>query len=254
MGPAFDVENLYNIQYGNNYIYEGSGDSERSIPVAILRVLGSKIGSITANSDSCTETITINQTGAPPYMAHVVLKNEMEYDLQIQIITNYSVVTEVEKRLSSLRNSMVGFEENDALRQIEAKMGEIRNKAPSVETKEQDWALREEINNIQKKFQDFDIYTVNLSEPPKSWETVFWVKAIDITGNTSGEEKCGLNLKYNKGIVDDGVLEKMELGFGNETITYEILDSPDASFRKMIKATDSATGLVRNIYAKVLPE
>lgn len=254
MGPSFDVENLYNTQYGNNYIYEGSGDSERRIPVVILRVLGSKIGPITANPDSCTEAITINQAGEPPYMAHVVLKNEMEYDLQLQIVTNYSIAAELEERLSSLRNSMIGFEENDALRQIETQMEEIRVKAQSVETKEQDWALREEISDIQKNFQAFDIRTVNLSEPPKSWETCFWSSGIDINGNFVGKEKYGLTLRYNKGIVDDGVLEKMELGFGNETITYEILDSPDASFRKMIKATDPATGLVRNIYVKIPSE
>lgn len=252
--PFFNTENLHSNLCGNNYIYEGSGDSERRIPVIVLRILGSKIGTIAASQESYIKTVTIDQTGEPPYMAHVVLKNEMEYDLQLQIVTNYSMAAEIEQRLSSLRNSMIGFENNSALQQIEAEIEGIRDEAQNIETKEQERMLEEEIYNIQKKFQDFDIRTVNLSEPPKSWETCFWSSAMDINGNIVGEHKYGLTLRYNKGIVDDGVLEKMELGFGNETIAYEILDSPDASFRKMVKATDSATGLVRYIYVKIPSE
>lgn len=255
--PTLTADNLYQYYCSHGEYWGEDGQYQRYRFYARCMTKDDGIQNLSAAPDGNVQDVELSRTeDANIYTAYVTLKNGLKYDMEVKVITGYDGYEEsgLQYNMDSLRYRMIGFEQNEALNKIKSKLDEIESKGQVVRTEAEMNNLEKDFYDLEKKagFDDFNINSIDADLQILNWYSDVIEKEDEYRRPDYNSSKCILRLQSDGDAIDDGALEKIKLGFEGKDIIYTIENTTDPAYQKLIKATDSATGLTKHIYIEVM--
>lgn len=230
---------------------ERSDDGETQYIVSDFQVFSDQILDFEAEASEEGQTVSFEpaqEESGYAYLVHVTLENGLSYDVKVRAVTGYEQQVIV-NAVQECNKVMSQFAESTAILQDKARLAEIKENM-NVSTMDELEEITEEIDAICDKYRySFHIDSVSSNGSIEYWrETTYdeydeddnWIAA-----------KAVLRIERDEDVTDQDILDKLALEFEDE-VTYTITPlTEESDYQALIKATDSQTGLTKNIYIQI---
>lgn len=258
--PSVRADNLdeYDFDIVNGYDDDENIISAQAV-VSCSVLFGNTLTNFTAESYEDGQTVSIEQSDEAEYayIIHVSdARSGFAYDIKVKVLANQAAVN-VSNKIQECRKLMSQFEETEAFLADRAQIDGIV--VGDVNNEEAYDGAMDKLQEIRDKyyydFDKFDVDNVRAESRLSDW----WTSTVD------EEDENGNWLKTNKvltveryeDVTDEEILSKLNITFDQqyddegqpEEVSYEITDSDNDSYPKMIKVTDGQ--YTKKIYIRV---
>ncbi len=174
-------------------------------------------------------------------MVNVVAENGLEYDVYVRVLSDQASV-DLLRRVRECREEISLFEENESIRVDKQRLSEIIAEAEELKDEAAYDTIKMELQDIYSKYsqisEKFSIDTVKTGSENVLGD--WWSSTREEYDENDSwlYSYAVLVLERNAGVTDEAILGKLELGFTEESVTYEITDSDREGYAKVIKITD----------------
>ena len=263
--PNLSVDDGYVDSFSSSLSYDDDDNVTGGYCIAYMETEYNTIKNFNAQAYE-GQTVSFQELGEDSnykYLVSVTMENGMQYDLYVAFVTG-TAQTELMNRVTELKRSLSVFDVNDEITEMSSKLANIEKDILTVEDDEAYNTLNDKLSEISttlsQKNEAFELENVN-AEGLDDWY-------ISYNSYTDDEEEAVsyryvLTLERDEDVSNQDILGKLTLKFecgedeeGEEipsTVSYTItpLTDDEHDCVALIKATDSATGYVKNIYVRI---
>lgn len=244
------ADNLLDYESDVNEIYDDDGETVISVRSELICsvLTGSELKNFNVSIYSEEEQennaeLTINESTDPEYayVVNVVAENGLEYDVYVRVLSDQASV-DLLRRVRECREEISLFEENESIRVDKQRLSEIIAEAEELKDEAAYDTIKMELQDIYSKYsqisEKFSIDTVKTGSENVLGD--WWSSTREEYDENDSwlYSYAVLVLERNAGVTDEAILGKLELGFTEESVTYEITDSDREGYAKVIKITD----------------
>lgn len=194
------------------------------------------------------------------YVIHVSdTPSGLAYDIKVRVWTDQAAHT-ISEKIQECRKLMSPFEETAALLADRAQIDAIASS--DVSTEESYDEAYEKLLALREKYR-YDLYRFNIdSVSVENGLSDWWVNTYDVEDEDENwlRTNAVLTLERYENVTDEEILSKLNITFEQDyddeeeeqpvTVTYEITDSDNESYPKMIKVTDGQ--YTKKIYIRMI--
>ncbi len=247
--PFVDAENLYDYDFDVSYDFGGDYDDIISAHVLLTcKILfGSELTDFKASGTE-NQSVSIEETeegSVYDYIIHVTdISSGLTYDIWVNVLADQAQI-ELSNRVQECRKLISQFVETDDiladLEQLDGIMNDISNEEAYMEAERAIWSMKDKYQTISDKFyintvraenglEDWWETTINEEDEEENWLRTNAVLRIERDGEVTDEEILSkLTIEFEKVYDDEGQ---------EEEISYEIVESDNENYPRMVKATD----------------
>lgn len=259
--PPISADNLADYDYDTLYGYDEDENVISVQAVAYCKILfGSTLTNFNAEIFEEGLTVSTEPSGDSDY-AYVIrvtdTQSGLSFDVKVKVLADQAAVNVLNK-IQECRKLMSQFEKNAAiLADRELIDGiEIDNVIDEETYNETMSKLREIRDKYYYGFARFEVQNVRAGSGLSDW----WTNAVDEedeNGNWLGTNMV-LTVERYEDVTDEEILSKLDITFEEDyddegqlqEVSYEITDSDNQNYPKMIKVTDSQ--YIKKIYIRVI--
>lgn len=259
--PSVSADNLDDSSFDIVYGYDEDENVISAQAIINCSVLfGDTLMNFNAEfyEDGQTVSVTASEETDYVYVIHVSdTESGLSYDIKVKVLADQAAVN-VSNKIQECRKLMSGFEETAAFLADRAQIDGIV--AGGINDEEAYNEAMNKLGEIREKyyygFYKFDIDNVRAESGLSDW----WTNTVD------EEDEDGNWLKTNKvltveryeDVTDEEILSKLDITFEEDyddegqlqEVSYEITDSDNENYPKMIKVTDGQ--YTKKIYIRVI--
>ncbi len=259
--PSVAADNLEAYNFDVVYGYDDDENVISAQTVVNCEILfGDTLMNLKAESyrDGYTLSVEATEDAGYAYVIHVLdTESGLAYDIKVKVLANQAAVN-VSNKIQECRKLMSPFENTEALLADRAQIdgivvGDINDEQAYDEAMNK---LREIRDKYYYDLSKFDIDTVRAESGLSDW----WTNTVDENdenGNWLKTNKVLIVERYEE-VTDEEILSKLSITFEKqqddegqpEEVSYEITDSDNDKYPKMIKVTDGQ--YTKKIYIKVI--
>lgn len=250
--PELSADHIYDYNFVTQNEYDEDGTKViRKVVRANVMLLFDQLENFSANPTGTiqsleTEAVT-GQSDGCRYLVHVLLENGLAYDVRVYAVAG-EAKTQIANKITEIRNCMGLFESNDDLTAKAAKVAELETQ--TVDQIAQYDQVMEELqailNDLSAKNWAFDVDNVSAESGLYDW----YCRNEDIEDESGCRKRAVLELEHSSALTNQELIGKLKLTFDSQTVTYEILSLETGSYPAVIKAKDSESGYMKNIYVR----
>ncbi len=259
--PNIRADNMYS--YGSEIIYGYDEDENVISAQAVLncRILfGDALENFEAETYSEDQTVSTSPCEDAEYAYIIHVSNApsgLAFDIKVKVLANQAAV-DISQKIQDCRKLMSPFVETAALLADRAQIDQIA--ASEISTEESFDAAMNTLEELRDKynygFHRFEIKNVSAQDGLRDW----WDTTVDEEDENGNWQKTNVVLKVERydDVTDEEILSKLNVTFENgyddegqpQEVSYEMTDSDNPDYPKMIKVTDGQ--YTKKIYIKVI--